>query len=562
MRVVITRVRIVAAVILVLLLGCLASLADTAATGTSSGAKPKAETLEPATIEFWNRPIAVLRTDLAGASPADRANKASQRLNELPIYVRARDIKLHDVKVEDEEGSAFTYQGHVLFFIGENDLDKETNENIASVAQNTLRALDDALQAREDERKWPKIRAGILYTALGLALLVAFTWLVWRTYHNIYGYFRQKERSSTLRLHVFGIDLLPHIASLIYTLLRAIGWFFTIGAAYWWLTLSLGWFPYTRPWGQRLGGYLVRLFQQLGLSAVNSLPGIFACIVIFLITRWIVKLGRAFFLQVTTGRMRLSWMDAEVARATERIFAFVAWIFAVVVAYPYIPGSSTDAFKGVTVFFGLVISLGSTGIINQIMSGLFVVYSKALKTGEWVVVNETEGEVEEVGLLSVKIRTIEQQEVTIPHSVIVGTSTKNFSRLGQSDSMAASCTVTIGYDAPWRQVHALLLMAAERTSNLLPEPRAYVLQRALSDFNVEYTLIVHLVNPHLRVETLSELHGNVLDAFNEYGVQIMSPHFMMQPETSIVVPRSKWHEPPAAPQNGSAPNQPGNGAGW
>ena len=303
------------------------------------------------------------------------------------------------------------------------------------------------------------------------------------------------------------------------------------------MTLSLGWFPYTQPWGQRLGGFVVRFFEQLGLSAVNSLPGIFACIVIFLITRWIVKLGHAFFLQVATGRMRLSWIDAEVARATERIFTFVAWIFAVVVAYPYIPGSSTEAFKGVSVFFGLVISLGSTGIINQIMSGLFVVYSKALKTGDWVVVNETEGEVEEVGLLSVKIRTIEQQEVTIPHSV------------------------TIGYDTPWRQVHALLLMAAERTNNILSEPRAYVLQRALSDFNVEYTLIVRLVNPHLRVQTLSELHGNVLDVFNEYGVQIMSPHFMMQPETSIVVPRSKWHEPPAAPDNGSAANQRGNEAG-
>jgi small-conductance mechanosensitive channel len=561
MRVVITRVRVVAAVILVLLLGCLASPADTAATSTSSSPNPKAETLEPATIEFWNRPIAVLRSNLAGASPADRADKAGQRLNELPLYVRAKDIELHNIKVEDQEGSAFTYQGHVLFFIGQNDLDKETNENIASVAQSALRALDDALQAREDEHKWPKIRTGILYTTLGLALLAAFTWLVWRTYHNIYGYLRQKEHSSILRLHVFGIDLLPHIASLIYTLLRAVGWFFTIGAAYWWLTLSLGWFPYTQPWGQRLGGYVVRFFERLGLSAVNSLPGIFACIVIFLITRWIVKLGHAFFLQVAIGRMRLSWMDAEVARATERIFTFVAWIFAVVVAYPYIPGSSTEAFKGVSVFFGLVISLGSTGIINQIMSGLFVVYSKALKTGDWVVVNETEGEVEEVGLLSVKIRTIEQQEVTIPHSVIVGTFTKNFSRLGQTDSMAASCTVTIGYDTPWRQVHALLLMAAERTNNILSEPRAYVLQRALSDFNVEYTLIVRLVNPHLRVETLSELHGNVLDVFNEYGVQIMSPHFMMQPETSIVVPRSKWHEPPAAPDNGSAANQRGNEAG-
>ena len=208
------------------------------------------------------------------------------------------------------------------------------------------------------------------------------------------------------------------------------------------------------------------------MAAIHSLPGIFSCIVIFLIARWVVRLGKAFFRQVASGTIRVSWMDPDVAHATERIFTFVAWVFAVVVAYPYIPGSSTDAFKGISVFFGLVISLGSTGIINQVMSGLFVVYSKALKTGEWVVVNDKEGEVLEVGLLAVKIRTIEQQEVTLPNSVIVNTTTTNFSRLGQLDGAVASVTVTIGYDAPWRQVHALLLLGAERTQNLRKHSRS------------------------------------------------------------------------------------------
>ena len=164
-----------------------------------------------------------------------------------------------------------------------------------------------------------------------------------------------------------------------------------------------------------------------------------------------------------------------------------------------------------------------------------MVYSKALKSGDWVVVNDKEGQVLEVGLLAVKIRTIEEQEVTIPNSVIVNTTTTNFTRLGKLDGSVANVTVTIGYDAPWRQVHALLLLGAERTANVRKSPAAYVVQRALSDFYVEYTLIVHLESERLRVETLSSLHANIQDAFNEFGVQIMSPHFMMQPQQNMVV---------------------------
>jgi small-conductance mechanosensitive channel len=550
----ITRIRIFIATLLLLALTGVASGFESVPADPRQGSNSKANntaSAEPATIEFWNRPIVVLRSNVAGGGPQDRARRAEQRIKELPLGARSTDIELTPITAENDQGYGFTYQGRVLFFLANNDLDQESNETMAAAVKHALIALDQALQAREDEQKWPIIRSGILHTVVGLALLIVFCCLVLWAHRHIYRYLRSKEYSFPVKLRLFGIDLLPHIANMIYALLHAVGWFLTLSGTYIWLTHSLGSFPYTQPWGRRLGGFVVGFMENLGLSAIHAVPGIFACIIIFLIARWIVRLGRAIFAQVASGSIRLSWMDADVARATERIFAAVVWIFAVVVAYPYIPGSSTDAFKGISVFFGLVISLGSTGIINQIMSGMFVVYSKALKTGEWVLVNETEGEVEEVGLLSVKIRTVELQEVTIPNSVIVATSTKNFSRLGQTEGMAASVTVTIGYDAPWRQVHALLLLGAERTSNIREKPEPYVLQRALSDFYVEYTLIVRLGDEHRRIETLSELHGHVQDAFNEYGVQIMSPHFVLQPKNNIVVPREKWHEAPASPENGS-----------
>jgi len=284
-------------------------------------------------------------------------------------------------------------------------------------------------------------------------------------------------------------------------------------------------------------------------AAVHELPGLLAVVVIFTVTRWIVRLGRALFDQIAAGKITVYWMDADLAHATQRIFAAIAWVFAIIVAYPYIPGSQTEAFKGISVFVGLVVSLGSTGIINQVMSGLFVVYSRALKSGEWVKVDNTEGEVLEVGLLAAKIRTIEGQEVTIPNSVLVSTSTMNFTRLGQPDGMIVSPTVTIGYDAPWRQVHALLLRAADRTPNVRKHPAPYILQRQLSDFYVEYTLMARLEDAKRRIETISDLNAQIQDAFNEFGVQIMSPHYMVQPEGNVVIPQAKWHEPPAEPKS-------------
>ena len=332
---------------------------------------------------------------------------------------------------------------------------------------------------------------------------------------------------------------------LVYAAVRAIAAVLIISAIYSWASLSLQRFPYTQPWGDKLGRYVLQLFRHLGRSGVDSLPGVFAVIVIFFLTRWIVAFGRGFFEQVVAGRIRISWLEPETAQATERIFTGVAWILAIVVAYPYIPGSGTDAFKGISVFVGLMISLGSTGIINQVMSGLFVVYSRALKPGEWVQVNDVEGEVLEVGLLAGKIRTVEGQEVTIPNSVLVSTSTKNHTRLGYPDGMIVSCTVTIGYDAPWRQVQGLLLLAADRTPEVRKQPAPNVLQRELSDFYVAYTLIARITDAKRRMEILSDLHAHVQDAFNEFGVQIMSPHFMMQPQGAVIVPPSKWHASPA-----------------
>jgi small-conductance mechanosensitive channel len=155
--------------------------------------------------------------------------------------------------------------------------------------------------------------------------------------------------------------------------------------------------------------------------------------------------------------------------------------------------------------------------------------------------------VKDVGVLSTRLVTPRREEITIPNAVLAGTTVTNYSRLAGDDGAVVSTSISIGYDQPWRQVHALLLLAAERTPGVRKEPRPYVLQRALSDFFVEYELRAHIERPEERFRVLSDLHGQIQDAFNEFGVQIMSPAFEAQPERAVVVPKSKWFEAPARP---------------
>jgi len=193
------------------------------------------------------------------------------------------------------------------------------------------------------------------------------------------------------------------------------------------------------------------------------------------------------------------------------------------------------------------VSLGSSGIMNQAMSGLMLTYSRALRVDDFVKVADIEGTVTNIGALSTKIRTPKNEEVTVPNAVMVSHATTNYSRLASSDGVYTPTSITIGYDAPWRQVHALLLLAAERTAGLREEPKPVVLQTALQDFYVQYTLLVCLEQPKRRAPTLNALHSNIQDAFNEYGVQIMSPNYEADPESRKVVPRSHWYSAPAVP---------------
>jgi small-conductance mechanosensitive channel len=222
-----------------------------------------------------------------------------------------------------------------------------------------------------------------------------------------------------------------------------------------------------------------------------------------------------------------------------RIAVVLIWVFGIAMAFPFIPGSDSDAVKGVSVLFGLMITLGSSGVISQAMSGLVVVFSRAIRENEYVSVGDYEGTVTQVGALSAKIRTPRNEEVTIPNSVLVSTPTRNYSRLAGDEGVILQATVGIGYDAPWRDIHDMLIEAARRTPGVRKTPPPFVRQSTLSSFCVDYIINARLEQPEMRLAVLSDLHANIQDIFNEREIQIMTPAFESQPAEPVLVPKTK-----------------------
>jgi small-conductance mechanosensitive channel len=500
---------------------------------------------EAATLTFWNREITVFRAYSEQLSPAQRAANALARIEALPEGGTEWKVESIEISSDTYPGKLITVNGKMLFGLLPEDLDPESGETLKDAAGHAVDQLQTALEARRRQQNLP-----LLLRAIGLSLaatLIALfgIWLIIRAGRIGLSLLDRTSWYRARPLTIAGINLLPLAMAVQRGVIKLSAWVAEITLAYVCLTFILKLFPYSQPWGEQLGTFLVNLFERLGTGVLQSIPGLFAVLVIFLLARIMVRLLNGIFREAEERGHPMGWLHPDTARATRRLIVALVWIFALIIAYPYIPGSNTDAFKGVSVFVGLMISLGSAGLINQIMSGLVVIYSRALKPGEYVLVGDNEGLVSEVGMLSTKIVTWKREEITIPNAVVVSTKTVNYSRLSAGNGDVVSTTVTIGYDTPWRQVHAMLLLAAERTTGLRKDQRPRVLQRALTDFYVEYQIVAYLERPEERIPVLSELHAQIQDAFNEFGVQIMSPHFQAQPSDRVIVPKSQWFSEPA-----------------
>ncbi len=320
----------------------------------------------------------------------------------------------------------------------------------------------------------------------------------------------------------------------------------TLFAVVFYLDYVLHLFPWTRLFASRLWALLIDPLRAMGDSLLAAIPGLAFLVILAIVTRYLLKTIRLFFMALAEGATPLAHFERDWAWPTYRLVRFFVIAFALVVAYPYIPGSQSDAFKGISLFLGVIVSLGSSSVIGNIIAGYTMIYRRAFRVGDRVKIEEHVGDITESRLLVTHLRTPKNEEIVIPNSVILNNSVVNYSTLARKGQLILHATVGIGYETPWRQVEAMLLQAADRTDGLLKEPKPFVLQKQLGSFDVTYEINVYCGDAQAMNRLYTQLHRNILDQFNEYGVQIMTPAYEGDPEQPKVVPREQWHAAPAA----------------
>ncbi len=500
-----------------------------------AGTEPAAS---PAGVQVFlnNRPVATFRADGQRGTAGDRAALAQQAMLDALAAGGPGVV----TRVDAADAVRFDIDARPVFFLTAADVAALPGSGaLPAAAHRVQRRLELAIAEHREMRDPRRLAIATVSTLVASAV----AWGVLMALLRGRRWLRRSLLSALQQRPGLMAPSLKPVRVALHGLLTALSWGLGLLLAELWLTWVLRQFAYTRPWGERSSTWLLDVADHFLGAIAQAVPGLSIAVLIFLLARVATMACAAFLDRVAHGEAQLGWLDADTAMPTRRLANVVIWLFALAMAYPYLPGAQSDAFKGVSVLAGLMLSLGASGVVGQAMSGFSMIYSRSLRVGEYVKIGETEGTVVELGLFATRIHTGLGEEVSLPNTVIFSQPVRNFSRLAQGGRFVLHTSVTIGYSTPWRQVHAMLMEAARRTQGVAASPAPYVVQSALSDFYVEYRLCAQstLAAAQRRVEAMSALHANVLDVFNENGVQIMSPHYRSDPpQPQVVVPTDAW----------------------
>jgi small-conductance mechanosensitive channel len=475
-------------------------------------------------VVYRGKELFRIRTAIGPFSPEERARSASARIDELvgDTTVQPADLTL----VHEATTSRVLLRGRVVGLV--------TDEDAAAAGlprrETAERYLDDVKRIITETRE--EFSAGAILRSLLSALLVtlalaAVAKVLQRLFRRLLQAIarwgaRLPERSDE--------DQLPqiarrHAATLAIPTLRLFRMVSYVVLTLVWLEAVLAALPWSRPYARRVMDYVEEPIRYVWQGVLGALPNLFYLFVIGLIAHYALRIVRFAFREIERGTLRFPNFPAEWAPPTYRLVRVLVVALALVAAYPYIPGSASPAFQGISVFLGLLLSLSSSAAIGNIVSGTVLTYTGAFRLNDRVQIGETVGDIVETSMLVTKVRTIKNVVVSIPNAVVLASPMVNYSALARQDGLILHTGVTIGYDAPWRQVHALLIAAARRTEGIVETPAPFVLQTALNDFYVAYEINAFTREPLRMVDIYSDLHANIQDAFNEAGVEIMSPHY-------------------------------------
>ena len=407
------------------------------------------------------------------------------------------------------------------------------------------RYRDQLRGAIRQYRSSHSLSAWLWGTAQALAVLLLYLlWLRVQSGLNtrLAAWLATREHLPLSSIRLGSIRLLDErqMRALLQWLRSALHWSLLLLVSYLLVPLLLGLFPPTQMIAEGLRAHMLRVVQGLLSGLVGSIPNLVSIALILTVTAMVIRACNAWFTEIARGRLHIPGFYPEWAQPTQRLVAGALLLAGVVIAYPYVPGSGSEAFQGAGIFVGVLAALGSSAVATNVISGLMLIYTRAFREGDRVEINGVVGVVQDSALLVTRVLTPRNELVSIPNATVIGASITNYSLADREIQrpVALAATITIGYDVPWRQVHALMLAAADSVPGICADPPPRVLQTALNDFHISYEIDACVNNVDRYRETLSELLGAIQDHFADAGVEILSPGYhAVRDGSASTVPR-------------------------
>lgn len=387
----------------------------------------------------------------------------------------------------------------------------------------------------------------VFYSVLFVSLFKTINALTRLTIQKYNEWKETKIRSISIKnIELISADRTIEVLTFITKIFR---FFLLIIATYIYITIIFSLFAFSKDWAEKLLNYVFNPLNTVLISFLEFLPNLFFIIVLVFVFRYVIKLVKFIFGEVERGTLDIPGFHKDWAQPTYKIVRFMILVLAAIIIFPYLPGSNSPFFQGISVFLGILFSLGSSSAIANIVSGVVLTYMRPFKIGDRVKIADTVGDVIEKTLLVTRVRTPKNVDITIPNAMVLNSHIVNFSSSAADIGLILHTTVTIGYDVPWKKTHELLIAAASDCDSILKEPKPFVLQTSLDDFYVAYELNAYTDQPSRMAAAYSELHSKIQDKFWEAGVEILSPHYgAMRDGNQTTIPEDylpKDYQPPS-----------------
>ncbi|MCE9539519.1 MAG: mechanosensitive ion channel [Bacteroidetes bacterium] len=473
---------------------------------------------------FFNDTLFMVYSRLGSFSAKERAEAINERVQKLKGVYRYNNDSLK--LIEAETTVDIVYAEDIITSITENDA-IWNNTNKSALAKKYKNKVEQELF-----KYGTATNAATLVKNIGLALLVLIVLAIIIFYLNRFFRWLASKIQQQENKRIIGIKIKNYTlfdakrqVNALLALTNFIRWVLILLLVYLTLPTLFSIFPWTKGFTGTLLGYILNPLKKMTHGIWNYLPNLFTIIVIIVVFRYVIKGFRFLKTEIEKGRLKLPGFYTDWANPTYQIIRIIIWAFMIVVIFPYLPGSDSHIFQGVSVFLGFLFTFSSAGSLSNIVAGLVITYMRLFNIGDRVKIGDITGDVIEKSLLVTRIRTIKNEIISVPNSTVMNNHTINYCSDAPEKGLIIHTTVTIGYDAPWKKVHEALIDAALKTNLILEEPTPFVLQTSLDDFYVSYQINAYTKEPNMQANIYSDLHQNIQDSCNERGIEILSPHY-------------------------------------